>query len=71
MKIEKRPILVTDRGEKLDSDHADHILQLVEVLQQAHILSGSGKVPLSKPAALRIVEALLNHSGTVLQVLSD
>ena len=68
MKLEKRPVLVTDRGEQLDSDHAHHIMQLIAALQKAPLLSET--VPISQQAALRIVEALIKHRLLVDKVIS-
>jgi hypothetical protein len=68
MKLEKRPVLVTDRGEQLDSDHAHHIMQLIAALRKAPILSET--VPISQQAALRIVEALIKHKLLVDNVIN-
>ena len=69
MKVERKHVLVNDRGEQLNGDHAHHIMQLIAALQKAPILCET--TPVSAQAALRIVEALLDNSEIVLQVLSD
>jgi len=68
MKLEKRPVLVTDRGEQLDSDLAYHIMQLIAALRKAPIICETR--PVSQQAALRIVEALIKHKLLVDKVLS-